>query len=353
MSNVISGTGSYLPEVVFTNDEVARMETDFDPVRAKCTLDEWCRRKTGAVTRRHVSPGEGTSDMATVAAQRALDDAGLRASDIDLLVLSTVTGDYRIPQTAGMVQANLGIKGKFIQLEAGCSGFIDGLMTTDGVMNTMSYDHALVIGCDTLSFFLSPNDFKPLVTFGDGAGAVVLSRHADPHYGLKAFSSGSDGEMGFIVWVPGGGTKQPLTQEALAERQQYLRLNFPPIAPYAVDRMSRSTLESVKRAGIALDDVKWIVPHQASTNIIRDLAHRLELPEEMFIVNFDHAGNTSSASVPIALDEANRAGRFSDGDWMVLPAVGAGMAWGATCLVWHDYKAARNGKNGKNGANGH
>lgn len=351
MSNVIIGTGSYLPEVVVTNEDVARMDTDFDPARARCTVDEWCRKKTGAVARHYAGAGEGSSDMATVAAQRALDDAGVKASDIDLIVLSTVSGDYRLPQTAGMVQANLGVRGKFIEINAGCSGFIDGLMSAHGMMDRVGFEHALVIGCETMSALIDPGDFKSVVTFGDGAGAVVLSRRPDSLYGLKAYSSGSDGDMGFIVWVPGGGSKQPLTPEALAERRQYVKLNYPPIGPYAVERMMFSTLESVKRAGISLDDVKWIVPHQASTNIIREVAQRLELPEEMFVIIFDHVGNTSSASIPIALDEANRAGRFADGDWVVMPSVGIGMAWGAACLVWHDYRSARKGKNGNKEGN--
>ncbi len=347
MGNVIAGTGSYLPAVVITNDDVAQMQTDFDPARAGCTLDEWCRKRTGAITRRHVSPGEGTSDMATVAAQRALDDAGLQASDIDLLVLSTFSGDYRIPQTAGLVQANLGMRGKFIQVDAACSGFIDGLMVADGLMERMGYEHALVVGCETMSALIDPSDFRTVVTFADGAGAVVLSRHPDPSYGLKSFSCGSDGEKGLMVWIPAGGIKQPLTPEALAQRLHYMRFNFPGIYPYAVEKMVYCTVQAVERAGITLDDVKWVVPHQAATNIILDVAYRLELPPEKFIIVFDHTGNTSSASIPIALDEANRAGKFADGDWIVMPSVGGGMAWGAACLVWYDYKAAGNGKNGE------
>lgn len=349
MGNVIAGTGSYLPEVIITNDDVARMKTDFDPARAGCSLDEWCRKRTGAITRHYISPGEGTSDMATVAAQRALDDAGLKASDIDLLVLSTFSGDYRIPQTAGLVQANLGLRGKFIQVDAACSGFIDALLVAHSMMNQMEYDHALVVGCEALSALIDPGDFKSVATFGDGAGAVVLSRHADSRYGIKSFSCGSDGEKGLMVWIPAGGTKQPLTPEAWAQGLHHMRFNFPGIYPYAVERMAHCTMQAVERAGITLDDVSWVVPHQASTNVIMDVAYRLEVPPEKFIIVFDHTGNTSSASIPTALDEANRAGKFADGDWIVMPAVGGGMAWGAACLVWYDYRAARNGANGTNG----
>ncbi len=179
MSNVITGTGSYLPDVVVTNDDIARMQTDFDPVRARSSVDEWCRKRTGAGIRHYAGTDEGTSDMATAAAQHALEDAGLQASDIQLLVVATFSGDYRAPQTAALVQANLGIRGKFIEINAACSGFVDALMSADGLMNKVGYERVLVVSCDTMSRMINPYDFKSVVTFGDGAGAVVLSRRPD------------------------------------------------------------------------------------------------------------------------------------------------------------------------------
>ncbi len=340
MGNVIAGTGSYLPERVLSNHDVARMRTDFDAVRAHCTLDEWCRSHTGALERRRAKPGEGTSDMATAAARRALADARVEPGDVDLLILATVTDDYPLPQTAGIVQANLGVECKFIQMSSGCTGFTDGLMVADGLMNTVGYQRVLVVGADTLSSKINPRDFRTLVTFGDGAGAVVLCRHPDARYGLKAHAAGSDGKLGSIVHIPGGGTRKPLTHDTLEQGLQYLQLGFGSIFPYALEKMVFATREAVRKAGISLADVRWFVPHQAAGNVITELARALELPAEKFINNFDVTGNTSSASVPIALDESRRAGKLSDGDWLVLPSVGVGMAWGASCLVWHDSRAA-------------
>lgn len=342
-SIVISGTGSYLPDVVVTNDDIASMDTDFNPVRAKMSLDQWARKYIGAQTRHYARPGEGPSDMGTIAGRRALHDAQIDPCAIDLVVLSTVTGDYRVPQTAALVQANLGICGQFLQLDSVCTGFIDALLTADGIMERMGYEHALVIGSEVMSFIVDPHDYKQMVTFGDAAGAVVLSRVPDDGYGLKSYSCGSDGGKGFTIWIPGGGSKSPLTAEAITQGKQYFQFNFAPIYNFAVERMATCTTQAVERAGITLDDLKWVIPHQASVNIILDTARRLELAPEMFKIIFERTANVSSASIPMALDEANREGQLAHGDWMVMPSVGAGMAWGAACLRWYDYKAARDG----------
>lgn len=353
MGNVIIGTGSYLPEQVVTNADIEADAEDFDREKAHgASMDQWAREHHGGVTRHHVAPGEATSDMATHAAQRALADSGTHIKDVDLIVMSTVTNDYRLPQAAGIVQANLSSKAKFIQVDAGCSGFVDSLMVANGLMETQGYETALVIGADTLTYFNDPKKFMPRTVFGDGAGATVLHKKRDTDYGLKAFSTGSDGDLGDYVWVPGGASKKPFSQDVLDNGLHYWRFRFPDIYTWAVERMTRCTLEVVKKSGLTLDDIKWVVPHQASVNIILDVAKRLELPEEMFVITYPHTGNLSGASIPIALDEANSQSKFSDGDWLVLPAVGAGMAWGAATYRWYDYKAGRNGHAGANGSSG-
>ena len=334
---VIVGTGSYLPEHVVTNAEIEGLALDFDRDRAGCTLDEWCRDHMGAVERRRVAPGEGTSDMGTCAARRALEDARIEATDLDLIVLATITSDHRVPPTAALVQRDLGTPARFLQLDSACTGFVDALMVADALLDRLDGEHALVIGTDAMSHYMDPQKFRAQTIFGDGAGAVVLRSGVDSDYGVKAYSTGSSGADGYMVAVPAGGTKKPITDEVLARREQYMELALKVIPPYGVAKMVQATQEVLERAGACITDVDWVVPHQASSNIVTDTASALGLPLEKFILNFGTVGNTSAASVPVALDHANRLGGFRDGARLVMPAVGAGMAWGAAYLVWHDY----------------
>lgn len=336
MSILIAGTGSYLPARIVTNAEIEATATDFDRARAGSSLDDWARRHHGGVTRHHVAPGEATSDMAIEAARRALLAAGLAAIEPDLIVMATISNDYRLPQAAGMVQAGLGSRAKFVQLDSACSGFVDAVLVAHALMMTQSLDIALVVCADALTSFNDPTKFLPMTVFGDGAGAVVLRRDDRlEECGIRSFSTGSDGELGEYVWIPGGGSKLPLSQEVLDGGLQYWRFDFPRISRWAVERMVHCTREAVAAAGIALDEVQWVVPHQASTRIVLDVARRLGLPEERFVLTYPHTGNTSAASIPIALDEAVRRRAFAHGDWLVMPAVGAGMAWGAFTYRWH------------------
>jgi 3-oxoacyl-[acyl-carrier-protein] synthase III len=337
---VIVGTGSYLPEQVVTNVDIEAMALDFDRDRAGCTLDEWCREHMGAVERRRVAPGEGTSDMATCAASRALEDARVEATDIDLIVLATITSDHRVPPTASLVQRDLGTSARFLQLDSACTGFVDALMVADALLDRLEGKNALVVGTDAMSHYLDPQKFRAQTIFGDGAGAVVLRNGMEGDYGVKAYSTGSSGADGYMVAVPAGGTKKPITEEVIARREQYMELALKVIPPFGVARMVQATQEVLERAGACITDVDWVVPHQASCNIVTDTANALGIPMEKFILNFGTVGNTSAASVPVALDQANRLGCFRDGERLVLPAVGAGMAWGAAYLVWHDYRRA-------------
>jgi 3-oxoacyl-[acyl-carrier-protein] synthase-3 len=335
---VIVGTGSYLPDQVVTNVDIEATALDFDRERAGCTLDDWCRRQMGAVQRRRVAPGQGTSDMATTAAERALEDARIRASDLDLIVLSTITSDHRVPPTAALVQRDLGTEARFLQLDSACTGFVDALMVADALLDRLGGDAALVIGSDAMSHYLDPLKFRAQAIFGDGAGAVVLRRGAENGYGVKAYSTGSSGADGFMVAVPAGGTKKPITTDVIARREQYIELAMKVIPTYGVAKMVQATREVLARADACVTDIDWVVPHQASCNIVSETASQLGLPLERFILNFSFVGNTSAASVPIALDEANRMGCLRDGQRLVMPAVGAGMAWGAAYVVWQDYR---------------
>jgi len=338
---VIVGTGSYLPEQIVTNVDIEATAIDFDRERAGCTLDDWCRRQLGAVQRHRVAPGQGTSDMATTAAERALEDARMRASDLDLIVLSTITSDHPMPPTAALVQRDLGTEARFLQLDSACTGFVDALMVADALLDRLGGDAALVIGSDAMSHYLDPLKFRAQAIFGDGAGAVVLRTGVDDAYGVKAYSTGSSGADGYMVAVPAGGTKKPITEEVIARREQYMELALKVIPAYGVAKMVQATREVLARAGdVSVTDIDWVVPHQASCNIVTETAKALEMPLDRFILNFGLVGNTSAASVPIALDEANRLGCLRDGQRLVLPAVGAGMAWGAAYLVWQDYRSS-------------
>lgn len=343
MSNVIVGIGSYLPERVVTNDDLEAMDLDYDRAKAGgASLDEWVRSRHGAISRHWACPGQCTSDMATIAAGRALGDAGLHARDVDVIVMATVTNDYRLPQSGMMVQAKLGSTAKVIQLDSGCTGFVDGLLVACGLLEAHGYETALVVCADTLSRLCDPRKFMPLTIFGDGAGAVLLRRgESDNGYGVRSFFTGSDGHLGHYVCVPGGGGKIPFCQEVLDERRHYLELLFHDIDSWAVDRAAFCTLKALTRAGLTLEDIAWIVPHQASFNILCKVARRLALGLEKFVITYPHTGNVSSASIPVALDQARQEGKFRDGDWLLMPSVGAGMAWGAVTYQWYDYK--RNG----------
>ena len=335
MSNVIVGIGTYLPERIVTNDDLEAMELDYDRAKTGVSLDEWARARHGAISRHWARPGECTSDMATVAARRALDDAGLDPRDVDVIVMATITNDYRLPQAAMLVQMSLGSTAKVIQLDAACSGFVDSLLVACGLLDAHGYVNALVVGADTLTRLCDPRKFMPFSIFGDGAGAVVLRRQkADDGHGVRSFVTGSDGHLGHYVRVPGGAGKMPFSQEVLDCGLHYWQLMFHEIHGWAVERAAFCARAAVERAGLTLDDIAWVVPHQASLNILEKVAERLGLSMEKFVVTYPHTGNLSAASIPVALEQ----GKFRDGDWLVMPSVGAGMASGAVTYQWYDYK---------------
>lgn len=337
-SIVIAGCGSYLPARRVTNDEVEQL-SGFDRKAKGRSLDDWARLHHGGEARFWADDDEATSDLALMAAGRALDDARMEPSDLDLIVLSTFTSDHPMPSTASRVQAGLRCQAKFLQIDAACSGFIDAMWVATSLMRQHGYRSALVVAGDILSRLSAPDAFLPRTVFGDGAGAVVLTWHDDDEVGTGHFSTGSEGDRADLVLVPAGGSRRPLNAQRLDEGEHYWQLQFGDIRSWALERLSHCTTDVIRRTGLQDCDIAWLVPHQASTTIIRDLAERLQFPMDRVVLTYPDTGNTSGASIPIALDHAKRAGRFRHGDWLVLTAVGAGMAWGAMTYRWADTSA--------------
>ncbi len=344
MSFVILGTGSDLPPHVVTNDDIERASTDYDRERAKQTLHEWVMQRAGVATRRRLAPGEGTSDMAVRAARRAMDDAGVSVEEVELVVLGTFTSDSRLPSTVSLVQQALGGHAKCLQLETACTGFVDSLLVATSVMSAAGYRTALVIAAEAMSAVVDPERFMYQSIFGDGAAAVVLRDLPGSGYGIEALRTYTDATHCDWTWAPGGGTKHPITAQVLADRSQYVTLDAKAIYRFAVDKMVEATHEVLGMAELTVDDVDWLIPHQTGANIISDVVEELKFPPERVITCLDHTGNVSGASVAIALDEASASGRLADGDRVVIPVVGGGMAWGAVSLIWRRPDAAGMGQ---------
>jgi 3-oxoacyl-[acyl-carrier-protein] synthase-3 len=338
MSIGIVGIGGYLPDRVVTNDEI-EVRTGYDrDLKNGLSLDAWARDRHGAVRRHHAAPGEGASDLATKAAREALATAGIEVDEIDLIVMATFTSDYRVPPAAALVQTNLGSRARFVQVDAACTGFLDASQVAMGMMHAFGYHTALVVTADRTSFLTDPSDWLSMTVFGDGAGAVIL-RDVEAGYGFRTMSAGSDGDLGDFVFLPAGGSKQPVTAAALATGAQYWRFKYGEIHRWAVDRMVGAAREVVAKARIRLEDIRWVVPHQASCRIIREAANRLAVAEEKVVLTYPDYGNTSGSSIVLALRHAWREGRLRRGDWVLMCAVGAGMAWSAATYRWSGLEA--------------
>jgi 3-oxoacyl-[acyl-carrier-protein] synthase-3 len=338
MRAAIRGTGSYLPEWVVTNDDLERMTGDFDRVRSGCTLDEWVTTRIGVRTRHRVGAGEGSAHMAIEASRQALEDSGVTGAELDLIVLSTFTSDHRLPQSVSIVQDALGSTAKCIQLEAACAGFIDAIAVANGLMHTMGYRNVLVCHSEVVSVLTDPRLFLMQAIFADGAGAVVLQPTEDR--GILAHEIFTDGSKG--TWLSaGGGTLSLPTPETIEDGSYYLDIDTKAIFPFAVARMSESLVSVVEQAGRTVADIDWVVAHQTGVNITRGVAAEVGIDPERFLMTLEHTGNTSGATIPVALDHFNRQGCLADGDFVVMPTVGAGMAWGAICLDWTETPAGR------------
>jgi 3-oxoacyl-[acyl-carrier-protein] synthase III len=340
MAVAIRGTGSYLPERVVDNDEIERLSLDFDNERARCSLDDWVTSRIGIRSRHRAAPGEGSAQMAIEASRAALEDSGLTGRDLDLIVMSTFTSDHRLPQSVSYVQRELGSEAKCIQLEAACAGFVDGLAVAVSLMETMGYRNVLVVHSEVLSAVQDTRQFLMQAIFADGAGAVVLQKCHNDGQGILSIEMFTDGAN--CEWLrAGGGTLSPPTPETLEDGTHFLAIDTAAIFPYAIEKMSSSLCSSVEKAGRSLDDVDWVIAHQTGINIARGVADAVGIDVDRFLMTLEHTGNTSGGTIPIALDHFNRLGILADGDCIVLPAVGAGMAWGAVCCTWVETSAGR------------
>lgn len=326
-SVIFKGIGAYAPSNTVTNDDLSqRMETS----------DEWIRTRTGIRERRIAVDGEECSDLAVNAARAAIADAGLELEDIDAVVLATMSPDMPFPSTACLVQHKLGLRNvPAFDVSAACSGFLYALETGCGLLGNPRYKHVLVIGAEKMSTIIDWEDRATCVLFGDGAGAAVLAKSETPDVGVLETILGSDGSNPSMLFMPGGGSALRPDQASLENRDFFLKMNGREVFKHAVRVMGQTTLDALARRNLTAADVHCLIPHQANVRIIDAISTRLELKDSQVFKNVDRYGNTSAASVPIALAEARQAGRFSSGDYVLLVAFGAGLTWGASLIKWH------------------
>jgi 3-oxoacyl-[acyl-carrier-protein] synthase III len=321
----ITGTGSSLPEKVLTNFDLEKMVD---------TTDEWIVARTGIRERRIAVEGEYTSTFASAAAQKALQAAGVAADEIDLIVLGTLSPDFPFPSTACIVQQQIGAtNATCFDVSAACSGFIYALATAEKFIRSGSVKKALVIGAEVLSRIVDWTDRNTCLLFGDGAGAVVLEA-VEGENGILSSHMHSDGNYWEILYQKGCGSRNPATQQNLDERLVYLTMHGNEVFKFAVRAMDEVSQEALAANGLSTDQVSLFIPHQANQRIVDSVGKRLSLKAEQVYVNLDRYGNTSAASIPIALDEAFREGRVKDGDIVLLTAFGGGLTWGSTLLRW-------------------
>lgn len=326
-STVILGTGAYAPERILTNAELAKMVD---------TSDEWILTRSGIRERRIAAPNESTSDMGVAAARRALDDAGIKASEIDLIVVATMTPDSPMPAAACIIQHKLGVptNAACFDLNAACSGYIYALDTACAMLSSGRYQKALVIGVEKLSNIVDWKDRTTCVLFGDGAGATVVGVSSKPNTGLLGTRLGAYGENAELLWIPGGGSSAPATAGSITAGDHFIKMKGKEVFKIAVRGMEEAARDILEQHALTADQISLVIPHQANLRIIEAIAQYLELPMDRFFVNVDRYGNTSAASIPIALDEARRSGRIKAGDLTLLVAFGAGLTYGSALIRW-------------------
>jgi len=326
-SVIIRSVGSYLPSRILTNDDLSKKVE---------TSDEWIRTRTGIRERRIADEHESTSDLAAKAAKSALDASGLDASEIELIIVGTVTPDMPFPNTACFVQQKLGL-GKIpaFDIEAACSGFIYTMDIARALMLLHGYKHAIVIGAEKLSSITNWKDRTTCVLFGDGAGAIVLSLEDEPNTGIINTLLGADGSATDILCVPGGGSASPATVENIELSMNTIHMQGREVFKHAVRVMCSSAIKIIEESGLTPEDINVVIPHQANTRIIEALAQRMNIDLSRFVINLDRFGNTSAASIPIALDEAYREGHLKSGDYILMVAFGGGLTWAAALIKWH------------------
>jgi 3-oxoacyl-[acyl-carrier-protein] synthase-3 len=321
----IIGTGSYVPEKILTNEDLSRIVD---------TSDEWITTRTGIKERRIAAKDENTSDMAAKAALNAIEQAKISAADIDLILVATATPDMLFPATACFVQKKIGAKNAAcLDVSAACAGFIFGLEIGQQFITSHTYDTVLVIGAEKLTSITNWTDRNTCVLFGDGAGAAIL-RHRGSEHGVISTHIGSDGEFTDILFMPGGGSRCPITRDNVDLNLATIHMTGKEVYKQAVIAMLSAAQKALEQAGLSIHDIACVIPHQANLRIIEGIADRLRIPLEKFYVNLDRYGNTSAAAVAIALDEANRTGRIKPGDYVLMVVFGGGLTWASTVIEW-------------------
>jgi 3-oxoacyl-[acyl-carrier-protein] synthase-3 len=321
----IIGTGSYVPEKILTNEDLSRMVD---------TSDEWITTRTGIKQRRIAAKDEHTSDMATKAALKAIEQAKISPAEIDLILVATATPDMLFPATACFVQKKIGAtNAACLDISAACAGFLFGVEIAQQFITSHTYDTVLVIGADKLTAITNWSDRNTCILFGDGAGAAIL-RHRGGSHGVISTHIGSDGQYTDILFMPGGGSRCPITRENVDLNLQTIHMTGKEVYKHAVTAMLSAAQKALEQAGLRIEDIACVIPHQANMRIIEGIADRLGIPLEKFYVNLDRYGNTSAAAVAIALDEANRSGRIKPGDYVLMVVFGGGLTWAGTVIEW-------------------
>ncbi|MEO0162532.1 MAG: beta-ketoacyl-ACP synthase III [candidate division WOR-3 bacterium] len=323
MRAYIAGLGTYVPEKILTN---------FDLEKIVETSDEWITTRTGIKERRIADADKATSDLAVIAAQRALEDAQTKPEEIDAIILGTATPDMLFPSTACIVQSRLGARQIMaFDISAGCSGFIYGLGIAEAMIKN-GYNNILVIGAETLSKVMDFTDRATCVLFGDGAGAAVIKKTNDADCGIIASYFAADGSDWRLLHQPAGGSRIPASEESVKNRLHYIKMEGNEVFKLAVRAMIESAIKTLQKANLSSKDIALLIPHQANIRIIEATAKRLEIPMEKVYVNLHRYGNTSAASIPIALAEARAEGRIKKGDYVLMVAFGAGFTWGGVLI---------------------
>ena len=324
MRSRILGTGSFAPKQVLTNADLENLVE---------TSDSWIMERTGIRERRLAAAGEACSDLGVLAAQQALADSHVQAAQLDLILVATCTGDSPLPSTASLIQHRLGaVKAAACDISAACCGFVYGLSVADAFVRT-GYRYVLVIGSEVMSSITDWTDRNTCVLFGDAAGAVVVGPTEEDR-GILSLHLHADGRFSDLICVPGGGSSLPPSESVVAERLHYVKMRGNETFKIAVKTMEESIREAVAAHGLGIDDIDCLVPHQANVRILRAVGQRLGLPLDRIVINVDRYGNTSAASIPLALDEAVKNGTIREGHVVVMAAFGSGLTWASGVMRW-------------------
>ncbi len=321
----IVGTGSYVPARVLTNADLEKMVD---------TTNEWIVTRSGIRERRIAADDECTSDMAAHASRRAMEQAGIKGEEIDLIICATITPDMPFPATACLIQQKIGAKrAAAFDMEAACSGFLYGLEIGQQFITSGTYDSVLVVGAEKLSAIVDWEDRNTCVLFGDGAGAAILRSRGEEH-GILTTCMGADGSQAEILMMPAGGARFPASKESVSGKLHHLKMSGKEVFKNAVVAMQTAAEEALRKCNLTINDIKCVIPHQANVRILEAIAERLGAPMEKVYINLDRYGNVSAASVAIALDEAAREGRFQRGDLILLIVFGSGLTWASCVIQW-------------------